>query len=580
MIDPVALRGAYREFLAPGRVLLTGHSHQAWPDVAKPAMNAAFDDAAAHCDDKWSRAMEAADAVRAAVARRIGVGRDEIALAPSTHELVARFLSALDLRKRPRLVSTTGEFHTIDRQLRRLRDEGIEIELVPVAPVVTLSERIAAAIDARTAGVLVSSVLFETSTIVPGLAAVAEKAAKHGAEVLFDAYHAFNVVPFSIAELGANAFVTAGGYKYAQWGEGCCFLRVPATTTLSPVYSGWFADWASLGEPRDSSKAVGYGPRPCDRFAGSTYDPVSHYRARAVDAFFGERGMTVEALRAINLRQTRRILDGLDGCEIATPREDAERGGFVSVRTERASDVVKKLRERDVLVDSRGDLVRFGPAPYLTDDEIDEGLAEFRDARGGARRVTRRFPRLVLASTSSSRRELLERAGIAFHATSHLVDERVFDAVAIEDRALRLAIAKAADVASRFPGSLVLGSDQVISVDGDVVHKPGGRELAEQQLRRLSGRVHELRTAVALRHPDGRVESAVSVHRMTMRALSDAEIAAYVARDTPYDCAGSYRIERGGIGLFERIEGEDFTGIVGMPMIATCALLRAAGIAV
>ena len=126
-IHPEVLRRHYSCFLHHDRVLLTGHSHQAWPDVARHGLIEAFDDAAAHADDKWGRAMAAADEVRAAVASRIGAQADEIALAASTHELVARLLSALDWRKRRHIVTTAGEFHSLHRQLKRLSEEGIEV---------------------------------------------------------------------------------------------------------------------------------------------------------------------------------------------------------------------------------------------------------------------------------------------------------------------------------------------------------------------------------------------------------------------------------------------------------------------
>lgn len=379
-IDPAALATHYRAFLRPDRILLTGHSHQAWPDVARVGQLLAFDDAAREVDDKWGRAFAAADAVREAVAARIGARPEEIALGPSTHELVARFLSALDLRARPHLVTTSGEFHSLFRQLSRLREAGLEVTFVDAAPVDSLAERLAAAIGPRTAALMASSVLFETSSIVPGLEVAVRAAHAQGAAVLIDAYHAFGVVPFRVGELGPDpVFVVAGGYKYAQWGEGNCFLRVPAGTALRPVYTGWFADFAGLAHRRDPARAVGYGPRPCDVFAGSTYDPTSHYRAREVVRFFEEAGLTLSRLRASSLAQTARILGHLEGMDVRTPRADAARGGFVAVRVEQADAVVEALRARGVFVDARGDLVRFGPAPYLADDEIDAAMRAFRE---------------------------------------------------------------------------------------------------------------------------------------------------------------------------------------------------------
>lgn len=377
-IDPRALRAHYRAFLTGGRILLTGHSHQAWPDVAREGQLRAWDDAAELADDKWERAFEAAESVRRAVATRIGARPDEIALGASTHELVARFLSALDLRARPRIVTTTGEFHSMHRQLVRLAEAGAVIEAVPWAPVDTLAERLAAAIGDDTAALMASSVLFETAAIVPGLRVAIEAAQRRGAAVLIDAYHAFGVLPFTVAELGPDPiFVTAGGYKYAQWGEGNCFLRVPPACELRPIYTGWFSDFASLAAPRDGGR-IGYGARGADRFAGSTYDPTSHYRARAVIEFFDAQGLDVARLRALSLGQTGRILEGLDGLDVRTPREAAARAGFVAVRVSGAGEVVRALRARGVTADARGDVLRLGPAPYVTDDEIDAALAHVR----------------------------------------------------------------------------------------------------------------------------------------------------------------------------------------------------------
>src|SRR5262249_40586785 len=159
----------------PERVLLTGHSHQAWPDIAREAQLEAFDDAATHVDDKWSHAFEAADAVRAYVARCLDCAPQQIALAANTHELVTRMLSACP--KRPQLLTTTGEFHSITRQLRRLAEaQLVDVRWVEARPVQTLAERLAAELSERTAAVLTSTVLFETSERVPHLEALVLRA--------------------------------------------------------------------------------------------------------------------------------------------------------------------------------------------------------------------------------------------------------------------------------------------------------------------------------------------------------------------------------------------------------------------
>lgn len=384
MLDPRDVRPLYSQFLAPGRVLLTGHSHQAWPDVAREGVLEAFADAARDADDKWERAFAAAAAVRMGVAHRIGAAPSEIALAPNTWELVVRFLSALDLRERPHLVTTTGEFHSITRQLRRLDEQGwLPVTWVPARPVETLAQRLAASVRDDTAAVLTSTVLYETSEVVPGLPALVQAARARGAEVLLDAYHAFYALPFTLQSLGAqDAFVVAGGYKYAQWGEGACWLRVPPRG-FRPVLTGWFAGFSELAGKRGA--AVGYGSTGAEAFAGSTYDPTSHYRARAVLELQEAAGLTVEALRELSLRQTTRLLGLLDGLDVQTPAQPAGRGGFVAVRLQDAAGAVQALRAKGIVTDARGDLLRLGPAPYVLDEELDRAVTALKDhlARGG-----------------------------------------------------------------------------------------------------------------------------------------------------------------------------------------------------
>ena len=213
--SPNALALHYRRFRVADRLLLTGHSHQAWPDVGFEAQQRAWLDAAEYLDDKWERAFAMADRVRRGFAGLLDDSDGAIALGANTHELVVRWLSALPLTRRPRLVTTTGEFHTIRRQLDRLAEEGIAVVKVPALPAATLAERLAHAVDDRTAAVLVSAVLYENAHIVPNLAHVLAACRRAGAELLVDAYHALDVVPFSLQrDRLLEACVVGGGYKY------------------------------------------------------------------------------------------------------------------------------------------------------------------------------------------------------------------------------------------------------------------------------------------------------------------------------------------------------------------------------
>jgi len=380
---PNALAPHYRRFRVADRLLLTGHSHQAWPDIGFEAQARAWLDAAEYVDDKWEHAFAMADRVRRGFGRLLDDPEGAIALGANTHELLVRWLSALPLAARPRLVTTTGEFHTIRRQLDRLAEAGITVVKVAALPAGTLAERLAGAVNDHTAAVLVSAVLYENAHLVPDLDRVLAACRRVGADLLVDAYHALGVVPFSVHREGlAEAFVVGGGYKYCQLGEGNCFLRIPSGCMLRPVITGWFSEFESLarGEP---ATPVGYGGGTgAARFAGATYDPTSHYRAASVFDFFEAHRLTPDLLRRVSQHQVGLLaarFDALDADPALIRREHAvtlpELGGFLALQTPRAGELCRGLRERGVWADYRADLLRLGPAPYLSDAQLSDAMA-------------------------------------------------------------------------------------------------------------------------------------------------------------------------------------------------------------
>ena len=188
-------------------------------------------------------------------------------------------------------------------------------------------------------------------------------------------------------------------------------------------------------------------------------------------------------------------------------------------------------------------------------------------------------PTLILASTSRYRRELLERLRLPFEVHAPDVDETPRPGEPPAALAQRLALAKAQAVSVRFPEAVVIGSDQVADLDGTPVGKPGAHELAVAQLRAMRGRSVVFQTAVAvIRASTGYVGAALAPVTVRFRALNDAEIEHYLTTEKPYDCAGSAKAEALGIALLETIDSDDPTALIGLPLIRTCVLLRAAGI--
>jgi kynureninase len=384
--EPNALVPDYAAFDVGRRLLLTGHSHQAWPDRARAGLLRAWEDAARCVDAKWAFAEQAAQRVRAGFARLLAVDPAQIALGANTHELLVRFLSALPLRSRPRLLTTDGEFHSARRQLARLEEEGIDVLCVPTERADAIAPRLAGALDARTAAVLVSAVLYADARIVPGLGDLARACATAGVPLLVDAYHALNALPFELHAQGLeSAFVVGGGYKYCQLGEGCAFLRLAPGWELRPVITGWFAERDSL-ETGATSRRVEYAGGPA-RFAGATYDPVSHYRGAEVFDFFAERGLSPALLREVSQHQVGLLARGFDALDLDPRLVARERsiplgalGGFLALRSPRAAELIAALRARGVHADARGALLRLGPAPYLCDRQLGDALHALGEA--------------------------------------------------------------------------------------------------------------------------------------------------------------------------------------------------------
>ena len=188
-------------------------------------------------------------------------------------------------------------------------------------------------------------------------------------------------------------------------------------------------------------------------------------------------------------------------------------------------------------------------------------------------------PLLILASTSRYRRDLLARLRLPFQAMSPDTDETPLPGEAPAALAERLALAKARALAGRFPDAVVIGADQVADVDGVAIGKPGDHDRAVEQLRAMSGRTIVFQTALAVvRASIGFAEVRRAPVSVRFRTLTDAEIEFYLRTEQPYDCAGSAKCETLGIALLDAIESDDPTALIGLPLIRTAALLRAAGL--
>lgn len=378
----------YSHFNVSERLLFTGHSHQAWPDVAREGQTEYFDVCARDVDNKWEAAFEKTEVLRNYLRDFYDDPDGFYCREESTHVLFVSWMSSLDLKNKPKIVSTDGEFHSLFRQLHRLEEEGLEFVQVPVQPDESFAKRIIGEMDERTSAVMLSRVYFETCLINTHLTEIAAAARDKGIPVMIDDYHGTNVVPLSIRESGLeDCFILIGGYKYLQWGEANCFLRFPKYCEYRPAITGWFASFSTLDKPR-TNNPVEYD-HDNQRFASGTYDPSSQFRAAKVVEFFKEHGLTPEVLRnqykaQVGLLRERFLAKHFDRSVIRlTHEEPLERnGGFLSLASPHARDIRAKLMENGVFTDARGEILRFGPAPYITTSQIEQAMDELEKVVG------------------------------------------------------------------------------------------------------------------------------------------------------------------------------------------------------
>jgi len=366
----------YSQFNVGNRLLFTGHSHQAWPDVAREGQTEYFDVCARDVDNKWETAFEKTEVLRNYLRDFYDDPEGFYCREESTHVLFVSWMSSLDLKNKPKIVSTDGEFHSLFRQLHRLEEEGLEFVQVPVQPDDTFADRIIEEMDDRTSAIMLSRIYFETSLINTHLTEIAAAAREKGIPVMIDDYHGTNVVPLSIRDAGLeDCFILIGGYKYLQWGEANCFLRFPKDCDYRPAITGWFAAFSSLDEPRNN-EPVQYD-HDNQRFASGTYDPSSQFRAAKVVEFFREMELTPDVLRKQYMAQVGLLRDEFKsknfdpGLIRLTHEQPLElNSGFLSLTSPKAREIRAALMENGVFTDARGEILRFGPAPYTTTDQI------------------------------------------------------------------------------------------------------------------------------------------------------------------------------------------------------------------
>ncbi|MDX3773127.1 aminotransferase class V-fold PLP-dependent enzyme [Chromatiaceae bacterium AAb-1] len=368
----------YQRFLQAnkGKQHFACHSHHYWPDVTRDAMLEYWDDTARLADDKWHYLFtEKIPQTQQLIADILHLPHPEqLVFAPNTHELVMRLLSCLDWQKPVRILTTDSEFHSFQRQVKRLEElDNITVDYVATEPFHSFERRFIQAVQQQQYDlVFCSQVFFNSGMAITDLTQfVGSVAQYHDGMIAIDGYHAFMALPTDLSAIAERIFYLAGSYKYAQGGEGCCFMAVPLDAQHRPLYTGWFAEFGTLAA--EKSALVLYSEDGY-RFAGATMDFSPLYRLQAVLTLFKQQGITVgrihhyvQQLQQHFLQQLERQQHPLLNARNLLLHDSGHHGHFLTFRLGSASEAAELaayLKRNGIETDYRGERLRFGFALY------------------------------------------------------------------------------------------------------------------------------------------------------------------------------------------------------------------------
>ncbi len=288
----------YRRFLAQnqGKQHFACHSHHYWPDVTRQAMLDYWDDTARYVDDKWDHVFGLkVPQAQSLIADILQLDQpQQLCFAPNTHELAYRLLSTLPRGTKKKILTTDSEFHSFERQINRLNEsDEFDVIKVPTLPFDTFEQRFLTELNSTEFTMVFISQVFFNSGLVMDFLDTLYQATPVDTLLVLDGYHGFMALPTSLKKYQDRLFYIAGGYKYAQGGEGCCFMHVPKGCQLRPEYTGWLAEFTQLSEQKNGN--VGYADSGM-RFAGATMDYSALYRLISVLELFKADNLNVETI--------------------------------------------------------------------------------------------------------------------------------------------------------------------------------------------------------------------------------------------------------------------------------------------
>lgn len=366
----------YQNFINanPGVQHYAAHSHHYWPDVTREATLQYWDDSAKYVDEKWDYFFSTkVPQAQTLISDVLNLSNPEqIVFAPNTHEFVFRLLSCLDFAKTNHILTTDSEFHSFDRQINRLSESSnFKVEKLATWPFADFTERLIQKIESKNYDMIfLSQVFFNSGLVVADLERIVAAVKNSNTLIIIDGYHGFMAVPTDLKNIEDRIFYMAGSYKYAQGGEGCCFMHVPKNCELRPLYTGWFAGFSELTV---KNNLVSYS---CSgmRFAGSTMDLTGLYRLIATLQLFKTENINVTAIHTYIQKQQAAFREYLTHLKFDLLNVDciiqhdfSQHGHFYAFKmkdVDQAKTVHDLLASHQIKTDYRGDRLRFGFGLY------------------------------------------------------------------------------------------------------------------------------------------------------------------------------------------------------------------------
>lgn len=374
----------YQKFIQanPGVQHYASHSHHYWPDVTFEAVQQCWLDSAKYVDSKWDYFFEhKIPQAQRLIADVLNLSQSgQIVFAANTHEFVVRILSCLNQKKKNKILTTDSEFYSFDRQINRLSEDGqFEIIKVPIEPFRSFEERFLNEAKKNDFDLIFfSQVFFNSGYVFKNYEKLVNAVEKSNALLVMDGYHGFMAVPTDLSSVQDRLFYVAGSYKYAQGGEGACFLYVPLSAqTLRPQNTGWFAGFADLADYRGDKKQVSYSDNGL-RFAGATIDLTAIYRLIASLDLFKKENIRVKDIHQFVQKNQQNFLSDIEEikddlfqkyiCKQNLLMDDFENHGhfltFDLKDSRMTKAVYQQLLDKKIVTDTRGTRLRFGFGMY------------------------------------------------------------------------------------------------------------------------------------------------------------------------------------------------------------------------